>query len=70
MLSRDLLFTPGTNYNYNDGSPQLISGVIQKVSGKTEEEFARENLFVPWVSTIISGRLMLTAGHLELSGCG
>jgi CubicO group peptidase (beta-lactamase class C family) len=46
VLNRDLVFTPGTNFSYNDGSPQLISGVIQKISGKTEEEFARENLFL------------------------
>jgi CubicO group peptidase (beta-lactamase class C family) len=47
VLSRGLIFLPGTDYHYNDGDPQLISGVIQKVTGKSEEEFALENLFNP-----------------------
>ena len=47
VLHRNLDFEPGTNFYYHDGNPQLISGVIQKVSGMTEEEFAVKNLFNP-----------------------
>jgi CubicO group peptidase (beta-lactamase class C family) len=47
VLHKNLIFTPGTDWYYGDGNPQLLSGVIQKVTGKTEEEFARENLFEP-----------------------
>ncbi len=47
VLHKNLIFTPGTDWYYGDGNPQLLSGVIQKVTGKTEEEFARENLFDP-----------------------
>ncbi len=47
VLRKKLIFTPGSDWYYGDGNPQLLSGIIQKVSGKTEEEFARENLFNP-----------------------
>ena len=47
VLQKNLIFTPGTDWYYGDGNPQLLSGIIQKVSGKTEEEFAGENLFNP-----------------------
>lgn len=47
VLSRNLIFLPGTDSHYNDGDPQLISGVIQKVTDMSEEEFAIENLFNP-----------------------
>jgi CubicO group peptidase (beta-lactamase class C family) len=47
VLSREMTSNPGTKYVYNDGCPQVISGVIQKVSGITEEEFANQYLFGP-----------------------
>jgi CubicO group peptidase (beta-lactamase class C family) len=47
VLHRPLIFTPGSAFYYHDGNPQLISGVIQKASGLTEEEFARRYLFSP-----------------------
>lgn len=45
VLRQNLIFSPGTDWYYGDGNPQLLSGIIQKVSGKTEEQFAKENLF-------------------------
>jgi len=47
VLHKNLLFSPGSDWYYNDGNPQLISGIIQKVSGTTEETFAVKNLFTP-----------------------
>lgn len=47
VLSKNMRFAPGTSYYYNDGDPQLISGVIQAVSGMTMEQFAQKNLFQP-----------------------
>jgi CubicO group peptidase (beta-lactamase class C family) len=47
VLHRDLVFSPGTSFYYHDGNPQLISGVIQSVSGESLEEFAVEKLFNP-----------------------
>ncbi len=47
VLHKDLIFAPGTDWYYGDGNPQLLSGIIQKVTGKTEEAFAVEYLFIP-----------------------
>ncbi len=47
VLHRKLIFAPGTDWYYGDGNPQLLSGIIQKVTGKTEEAFAVEYLFNP-----------------------
>ena len=47
VLHKKLVFLPGSDWYYNDGNPQLISGIIQKTSGKTEEVFAIEHLFTP-----------------------
>jgi len=46
-LSRPMVFTPGTDWYYGDGNPQLISGIIQRVTGKTMDELAMEQLFKP-----------------------
>jgi CubicO group peptidase (beta-lactamase class C family) len=47
VLDKDLVFDPGTDWYYGDGNPQLISGLIQKLTGKTASEFAEEYLFGP-----------------------
>ncbi len=47
VLHKNMVFLPGTDWYYGDGNPQLISGIIQKTSGKTEEAFAVEYLFGP-----------------------
>jgi CubicO group peptidase (beta-lactamase class C family) len=47
VLGLDMSFVPGTRFDYHDGNPQLVSGVIQEVAGVTEERFARERLFGP-----------------------
>lgn len=47
VLNKDLVFLPGTDWYYGDGNPQLISGIIQKVSGKTTSAFAEEFLLQP-----------------------
>ncbi len=47
VLHKPLVFAPGTDWYYGDGNPQLLSGVIQTVTGISEEAFAVENLFEP-----------------------
>jgi CubicO group peptidase (beta-lactamase class C family) len=47
VLKKNLRFEPGSSFYYNDGDPQLISAVIQKVSGMSLEKFAYQNLFQP-----------------------
>jgi len=47
VLHRALVSEPGATFYYHDGNPQLASGMIQRVSGSSEEAFAREHLFGP-----------------------
>jgi len=46
-LERDLEIEPGTKMNYNSGSSNLLSAIIQKVSGMKTEAFAHKHLFNP-----------------------
>jgi CubicO group peptidase (beta-lactamase class C family) len=47
ILSKPMVFAPGTDWYYGDGNPQILSGIITRVSGKTMEELAGEFLFEP-----------------------
>jgi CubicO group peptidase (beta-lactamase class C family) len=47
VLGLDLLFEPGKGYNYNDGDPQVVSGIVQAATGKTLDEYGKEVLFDP-----------------------
>ena len=46
-LSQPVVTTPGVKWNYNGGTVQLLAAIIEKVTGKTLDKFANENLFVP-----------------------
>ena len=45
VLSRPSYADPGTDFNYNDGDPQLLSAMLQKIAGKPADEWADEVLF-------------------------
>jgi CubicO group peptidase (beta-lactamase class C family) len=45
VLGLRLNFEPGTGYNYNDGDPQVVSGVVQAATGKTMDEYGKDVLF-------------------------
>ena len=47
MSQRKGLFEPGQRFFYSTGDPMLLSRVIQKATGKTAFEFARETIFSP-----------------------
>jgi CubicO group peptidase (beta-lactamase class C family) len=47
VLNQALAAEPGTVWNYSGGGVALLGAIIQKVSGKRLEEFAREALFTP-----------------------
>jgi CubicO group peptidase (beta-lactamase class C family) len=47
VLGLDLMFQPGQGYNYNDGDPQVVSGIVQAATGKTLDEYGKEVLFDP-----------------------
>ena len=47
VLSRNSIHTPGTIWNYNGGSTQVLAAIIKKVSGLELDEYAKEHLFTP-----------------------
>jgi CubicO group peptidase (beta-lactamase class C family) len=47
ILKKPLYASPGGKFYYRDCDPHLISYVIRQLTGKTEEQWARERLFEP-----------------------
>lgn len=47
VLSRKLTSAPGTSWNYNGGTTELLAAIIQRTTGKNVYEFAKEYLFKP-----------------------
>lgn len=45
--NKALEFEPGTRYEYSNSGYLLLSYIIEKVSGKTYEDFLEENIFKP-----------------------
>jgi CubicO group peptidase (beta-lactamase class C family) len=45
ILKKDLVTAPGTEFEYKDSDPQLLSSIIQKVTGKKADVWADEVLF-------------------------
>lgn len=45
ILARPMTTTPGTAFRYKDGDPHLLSGVLQRATGKPTREWAHEVLF-------------------------
>ncbi|MCP5064334.1 MAG: serine hydrolase [Ignavibacteriae bacterium] len=45
ILDRPQKNSPGATFQYKDGDPQLISAILQKVTGKPTDEWADEVLF-------------------------
>ena len=47
VLSKPIVTPPDTVWNYSSGGTDLLGNVIERVSGKSLETFAREVLFAP-----------------------
>jgi len=47
MLDLPMKYEPGTAFEYNSGCSHILSGVLEKTTGKTAEAFAGETLFNP-----------------------
>jgi CubicO group peptidase (beta-lactamase class C family) len=45
ILDLGMRSSPGSNFNYNDGDPQIISAIIQEKTGKTMKVWTEEVLF-------------------------
>ncbi|MEW6207323.1 MAG: serine hydrolase domain-containing protein [Acidobacteriota bacterium] len=47
ILDATLNFAPGSRFKYSNEGYSLLAAIIEKVSGKSYEEYLRENLFKP-----------------------
>jgi len=47
VLDQPMIAVPGEEYSYNTGASQILSGILQKVSGVRADSFAMDNLFDP-----------------------
>ena len=45
VLGLDMNFYPGTEFNYNDGDPQILSAIIQELTGRKTFVYADQVLF-------------------------
>lgn len=43
----DLLFEPGTKFNYSNDGYRVLGAIIERVSGKSYEQVLRENILAP-----------------------
>lgn len=43
----DLEFEPGTKYSYNNSGYFLLGAIIEKVSGKSYDQYLKDNIFTP-----------------------
>lgn len=46
-LDLPMVAEPGALWHYNTGSSHILSGIVQRATGMTTLEFARQNLFEP-----------------------
>jgi CubicO group peptidase (beta-lactamase class C family) len=47
ILQTDMATTPGTQFNYSNAAPVLVSGIVQNASGLQIDQFAKKYLFDP-----------------------
>jgi len=47
VLQKELLFEPGTQYDYSNSGYLLLGKIIEEVSGQSYEEFLTEHIFIP-----------------------
>ena len=47
VKKQSLLFDPGKNFSYSNAGYSILAAIIGKVSGKSYNEYIRENIFLP-----------------------
>ena len=69
VLSRPMVYAPGTVWRYNGGTTEVLAAIIKKVSGKPVDEFAKEYIFGPlgidrwfWFKNLVSHTPSAAAG--------
>jgi CubicO group peptidase (beta-lactamase class C family) len=70
VLSQPMAHPRGTVWNYNGGTTQVLAAIIQKVSGKPIDEFAREYLFGPLGIDKYQWLKMFTAKDMPSAAAG
>lgn len=45
--ARNMAFEAGTRWEYNNANYQILGYIIEEISGKTYEEYMKENVFLP-----------------------
>src|SRR5262249_30750017 len=71
VLEQPVAAAPGTTYTYGGGDTHLLAAVIQRASGRTLQEFAREALFEPlgitdWRWNSYSNGVLAAASGLQM----
>jgi CubicO group peptidase (beta-lactamase class C family) len=46
-LNKPMINTPGSYFNYNNGTAHFTSAILSQATGVTASEFASQNLFIP-----------------------
>ncbi|HWL38842.1 MAG TPA: serine hydrolase [Gemmatimonadaceae bacterium] len=67
-LAAELSDPPGTHFAYNNKAVNLLSGIVQKVSGKRMDLYMREELFAPLGITDVSWELDSAGNALAYAG--
>ncbi|MBS1755689.1 MAG: serine hydrolase [Bacteroidetes bacterium] len=74
VLKQKLEFDPASHWNYSGGNTQVLAAIIEKVSGKKIDEFAKENLFsklgidnTEWQTLLFQRSLPSAASGLRLT---
>ena len=67
ILSQDLMFEPGTKFNYCNSNYALLGRIIEKVSGKSYESFITERILEPlqMTSTSFDFNNLNTKGYMK-----
>ena len=47
IKTKPMEFAPGTKYNYNNSGYFMLGYIIEKITGKTYQEYIQENFFTP-----------------------
>ena len=68
VLERPIIRPPGHTYNYNSGATELIGAVLRKVSGKSLDTLARDELFGPLGIEDVEWNRRLPDGQPQASG--
>lgn len=64
VFSQNLLFEPGTSFAYGNTGYNLLSWIVEQVSGQSYEDFVRKNIFEP-LGMDRTGFLLEMADHPE-----